>query len=185
MSKLPLGIVPRMLSREQAAEYCGCESLSAFDEWRHRGIIPGPMSGTTKWDRKLIDRWLDRRSGLISDPGPSIDEWLAQQADEPPAMQHEDPFFSGIEHMLGKPRGSERESRSTSSRRRQVDPQSDPSQHVVLFSDVARELGVSATTLRKLCNGGKGPPLIRLSERRLGVRRGELDAWIETCKVVP
>lgn len=84
MSKLPLGIVPRMLTREQAAEYCGCESLSAFDEWRRRGIIPGPMSGTTKWDRKLIDRWLDRRSGLISDPGPSINEWLAQQADEPP-----------------------------------------------------------------------------------------------------
>lgn len=62
-------------------------------------------------------------------------------------------------------------------------PSTDPSRFVVRLPDVARELGVSPTTLRKLCNGGKGPPLIRLSERCFGVRRGELDAWIETRKV--
>lgn len=62
-------------------------------------------------------------------------------------------------------------------------PQTDPALHVVRFPDVARELGLSATTLRKLCNGGEGPPLIRLSERCFGVRRGELDAWIESRKV--
>lgn len=62
-------------------------------------------------------------------------------------------------------------------------PQADPARFVVRFPDVARELGVSATTLRKLCNDGKGPPLLRISERCFGVRRGELDAWIEGRKV--
>lgn len=62
-------------------------------------------------------------------------------------------------------------------------PQTDPARFVVRLPDVARELGVSPTTLRKLCNDGKGPPLIRLSERCFGVRRGELDAWIEDRKM--
>ncbi|WP_458436443.1 helix-turn-helix transcriptional regulator [Methylorubrum extorquens] len=56
---------------------------------------------------------------------------------------------------------------------------------VVRFPDVARELGISPTTLRKLCKEGKGPPLIRLSERLLGGRRGELYTWIEARTVVP
>ena len=81
MSTLPLGMLPRVLTKDQAAEYCGCESLAAFDDWQRRGIIPPPISGTTRWDRKAIDRALDRRSGLLSDAGPSIDEWLAEHAE--------------------------------------------------------------------------------------------------------
>ncbi|GJE29789.1 helix-turn-helix transcriptional regulator [Methylobacterium organophilum] len=59
----------------------------------------------------------------------------------------------------------------------------DPARFVVRFPDVARELGVSPTTLRQICRDGKGPPLLRLSQRCFGVRRGELDAWIESRKV--
>ncbi|MGU3665129.1 helix-turn-helix transcriptional regulator [Methylobacterium sp. A49B] len=62
-------------------------------------------------------------------------------------------------------------------------PQADPTRFVVRFPDVARELGVSPTTLRQICRQGEGPPLLRLSERCYGVRRGELDAWIESRKV--
>ncbi|GJE78225.1 hypothetical protein BGCPKDLD_4837 [Methylorubrum suomiense] len=81
MTTLPLGIAPRVLRRDQAAEYCGCDSLSAFADWQRRGIVPPPIPGTTKWDRNLIDRWLDRRSGLLSDGGASAaEEWLAQHA---------------------------------------------------------------------------------------------------------
>lgn len=61
--------------------------------------------------------------------------------------------------------------------------QADPTRFVVRFPDVARELGVSPTTLRQMCRKGEGPPLLRLSERCFGVRRGELDAWVETRKV--
>ncbi len=42
MTKLPIGITPRGLSREQAAEYCGCDSVSAFDDWVRKGIVPRP-----------------------------------------------------------------------------------------------------------------------------------------------
>lgn len=80
MTVLPLGLHPRGLSKEQAAEYCGCESVSAFDNWIRRRIVPGPIPGTARWDRRAIDRALDRRSGLVSDAGPTIDEWLAEHA---------------------------------------------------------------------------------------------------------
>lgn len=80
MSTLPLGIAPRCLTRVQAAEYCGCETVEAFDGWVRKGIVPGPIAGTHRWDRRAIDRALDRRSGLLPDGGPSIDEWLAEHA---------------------------------------------------------------------------------------------------------
>ncbi|KQS65968.1 hypothetical protein ASG32_30885 [Methylobacterium sp. Leaf361] len=80
MTKLPIGMLPRGLSREQAAECCGCDSVSAFDDWVRKGIVPRAMRGTNRWDRKAIDRALDRHSGLLSDAGPSIDEWLAEHA---------------------------------------------------------------------------------------------------------
>lgn len=80
VTALPLGLVPRGLSREQAAEYCGCDTVDAFDEWVKKGIVPGPIPGTRRWDRKAIDRALDRRSGLVEDSGPSFEEWAAQHA---------------------------------------------------------------------------------------------------------
>ncbi|TXN80617.1 helix-turn-helix domain-containing protein [Methylobacterium sp. WL8] len=56
----------------------------------------------------------------------------------------------------------------------------DPSRFVVRMPDVAKELGVSSTTLRQMCRRGKGPPLLQISERCFGVRRGELDRWMES-----
>jgi hypothetical protein len=57
-------MIPRCLNRRQAAEYCGCCSLRAFDEWVRQGIVPGPIPGTRRWDRKAIDAALDKRSNL-------------------------------------------------------------------------------------------------------------------------
>ncbi|MGU3416934.1 helix-turn-helix transcriptional regulator [Methylobacterium sp. D54C] len=59
----------------------------------------------------------------------------------------------------------------------------DTARHVVPFQAAARELGLSAATLRRMCKDGNGPTLLRLSERRLGVRRGDLDAWLKTREV--
>lgn len=80
VTALPLGVRPRCLTREQAAEYCACDTIGAFDDWVRRGIVPKAMPGTTKWDRCAIDRALDRRSGLIDDPTTSFDEWAASHA---------------------------------------------------------------------------------------------------------
>ena len=73
---------PRGMSKEQAAAYAGCETLSAFNGWIRRGIMPGPIPGTHKWDRKAIDAALDRMSGLDSKIRPQLspyDEWKASQ----------------------------------------------------------------------------------------------------------
>ena len=70
----------RGLSREEAAAYAGCESLSTFSDWVRRGIMPGPIPGTHTWDRKAIDACLDRLSGLQATTTPSpFDQWKAEQ----------------------------------------------------------------------------------------------------------
>jgi hypothetical protein len=52
------------LSKKEAALYAGCGTLSAFNDWVRRGILPGPIPRTHKWDRKAIDWALDKASGL-------------------------------------------------------------------------------------------------------------------------
>jgi hypothetical protein len=80
-SKLPFGITPRVLTREQAAEYCGYESLEAFQRWVREGIVPGPIPGTNRFDRHAIDRALDRRSGLLDSEDQSFEERMAAYED--------------------------------------------------------------------------------------------------------
>lgn len=55
--------VPRLLTRAQAARYCGL-SESAFDDWQRRRLLPRPIECTKRWDRRAIDLALDRASGL-------------------------------------------------------------------------------------------------------------------------
>ena len=59
--------VKRGLSKKEAADYCGCETLAAFDAWRRKGIIPDAIPRTNKWDRKALDVALDRASGLVTE----------------------------------------------------------------------------------------------------------------------
>jgi hypothetical protein len=57
----------RGLTKQEAADYCGCKTLAAFDRWRAKGIVPDPIPGTNRWDRKALDRALDRASGIVTD----------------------------------------------------------------------------------------------------------------------
>ncbi len=72
------GIAPRLLTREQAAAYCAV-SLTAFTEWVRRGIVPGPIPGTHRWDKKVIDAALDTLS-CIDDKleHNALDQWKAK-----------------------------------------------------------------------------------------------------------
>lgn len=56
-------IEPRCFTREQAADYCGL-SPEGFAAWQRQGIVPGPIPGTKRWDRKALDAALDKASGL-------------------------------------------------------------------------------------------------------------------------
>jgi hypothetical protein len=58
-----VGIAPRLLTREQAAAYCGL-STRGFTEWVRTGKMPGPILGTSRWDRRAMDAVLDKASGL-------------------------------------------------------------------------------------------------------------------------
>ena len=69
---------PRLLTRQQAAAYCGV-TPDTFDVYRRRGIVPDPIPGTSRWDRKLIDIWLDRASGIASETTSSLDEWRTRR----------------------------------------------------------------------------------------------------------
>jgi len=70
------------MTKEEAAEYVGCQTLAAFDAWRAKGIVPGPMAGTNRWDRKALDAALDRASGIVSGSEPELtpfQRWKAEK----------------------------------------------------------------------------------------------------------
>jgi len=50
---------PRLLTRRQAARYCGLSS-SGFAKWVSAGRLPHALPGTRRWDRNAIDSALDR-----------------------------------------------------------------------------------------------------------------------------
>ncbi len=62
-----LPLIPRVLSREQAAAYVGL-SVAAFDQRVKAGKLPTPLPadvyGRARFDRAQLDRQLDRDSGL-------------------------------------------------------------------------------------------------------------------------
>ena len=58
-------ISARLLTKEQAAEYCGAKSLRTFDRWRTKNLVPGPIPHLGRWDRKVLDHHIDKLSGLI------------------------------------------------------------------------------------------------------------------------
>jgi hypothetical protein len=80
-------LAPRLLSKKKAAAYCGL-SLSGFDDWRRRGLLPGPIPGTNRWDVRLLDKALDKLSGLsqpdsLPTPQNAYDEWKRQSETAP------------------------------------------------------------------------------------------------------
>lgn len=78
---LPENIRQRGLSLEQAAEYCGCETTETYITWQRRGLVPPPIPGTRRYDRKAIDAALDQASGLTKDRArSSFEEWEAKHA---------------------------------------------------------------------------------------------------------
>jgi predicted DNA-binding transcriptional regulator AlpA len=53
--------------------------------------------------------------------------------------------------------------------------------HRVVCERAAAEFcGVAAITLERMRKSGTGPPYVRLSERRLGYRMGDLCNWLES-----
>lgn len=49
---------------------------------------------------------------------------------------------------------------------------------VIPFKSACVTANLSPTTMRRLVKAGRGPRVVKLSERRIGIRRGDLDAWL-------
>lgn len=81
MAELPTGIVPRLLTKVQAAAYCAV-TPSRFYQLVKAGTLPAAIPGTTRYDRVAIDRTLDKLGDLTAAPELSaLDLWLAENGD--------------------------------------------------------------------------------------------------------
>jgi hypothetical protein len=59
-STLPASLPPRLLTREQAAEYCGV-SPNHFDQ--HCDVQPIRFGRRALFDRMALDEWIDKLQG--------------------------------------------------------------------------------------------------------------------------
>lgn len=49
---------------------------------------------------------------------------------------------------------------------------------VLRLREACEVAGLSLNTMRRLITAGRGPRVVRLSERRIGIRRADLEAWV-------
>lgn len=72
-------MTPRLLSRAQAAEYCGmCQTT--FTEKVKGGHLPPAIPAINKWDKKAIDRKLDQLSGLpVQSELSPLEQWRLER----------------------------------------------------------------------------------------------------------
>jgi len=74
----------RLLTKQGICDYLGGISASTYDKWQARGIVPGPVPRTNRYDVRAHDAALDRVSGLdkpATKPGLSpLEEWERSHA---------------------------------------------------------------------------------------------------------
>jgi hypothetical protein len=72
---------PLAITREQAADMAGI-SMSTFDSWVRKGILPKSINGTRRWSRTAIERALAGEAvGVAADTEPSAFlEWRRANA---------------------------------------------------------------------------------------------------------
>lgn len=54
----------RLLTKDGICSYLGCISHATYDSWHAKGLVPGPVPGTSRYDIRAHDAALDRVSGL-------------------------------------------------------------------------------------------------------------------------
>jgi hypothetical protein len=55
---------PRLLTKEDICGYLGGISPPTYDKWLSRGLVPGPVPGTNRYDLRQHDHVLDVKLGL-------------------------------------------------------------------------------------------------------------------------
>lgn len=72
----------RLQTKKGICAYLGNISSATYDLWHARGIVPGPVPGTTRYDVRQHDAALDRQSGMTAQRARSTayDDWKASHA---------------------------------------------------------------------------------------------------------
>lgn len=73
----------RLQSKDGICEYLGGISPATYDAWHQRGIVPGPVTGTTRYDVRAHDSVLDQRAGILAGQERKLsplEQWEAEHA---------------------------------------------------------------------------------------------------------
>ncbi len=55
----------RLQTKDGICAYLGGISHATYDSWQAKGIVPGPVPGTNRYDLRQHDHVLDARLGLL------------------------------------------------------------------------------------------------------------------------
>lgn len=85
MATRPASFLPiaRLQTKEGICAYLGGISPATYDGWQTKGIVPGPVPGTTRYDIRAHDLALDRAGGLLATQRGScspLEDWEASHA---------------------------------------------------------------------------------------------------------
>ncbi len=72
-------MVALTITRREAAALCSL-SVTGFDSWVRRGIVPGPVPGTRRWSRAAIERALTGGAAAAGDPESVFERWEKSHA---------------------------------------------------------------------------------------------------------
>lgn len=73
----------RLQSKDGICAYLGGISHATYDAWHAKGIVPGAVPGTNRYDMRAHDRALDKHAGievLARRRGSPLEEWEASHA---------------------------------------------------------------------------------------------------------
>lgn len=74
----------RLQSKEGICAYLGHISAATYDGWQAKGLVPGPVPGTNRYDRRQHDHLLDQRAGILAPANDRklspLEEWEAANA---------------------------------------------------------------------------------------------------------
>lgn len=80
MTTLPPGLMPRLLTRQQAAAYVA-RSGWAFDKEQRAGLWPAPLripGRAPRWDRLQLDSAIEMHGGVPQHTGDAIKQRLKE-----------------------------------------------------------------------------------------------------------
>ena len=70
-------LAPRLVTKDDICVYLGGISAATYDKWQNRGLVPGPVPGTNRYDLRQHDFVLDVKLGLsaIGQRLSPLEEW--------------------------------------------------------------------------------------------------------------